>query len=84
MSILDEVIATIRQSENKSDAKANLVKEFEFSNEQAEAIVSLQLYRLTNTDITALQNERLELNERIGMYENILANDDILNKVLIQ
>src|SRR5699024_1439277 len=83
MSILDEVIATIRQSENKSNAKENLVKEFEFSNEQAEAIVSLQLYRLTNTDITALQNERLELNERIGMYENILANDDILNKVLI-
>lgn len=83
MSILDEVIATIRQSENKSNAKENLVKEFEFSNEQAEAIVSLQLYRLTNTDITALQNERLELNERIGMYENILANADILNKVLV-
>jgi len=51
--------------------------------EQAEAIVSLQLYRLTNTDITALQQERLELNERILMYQNILSNPEILNKVLI-
>lgn len=83
VSILDEVIATIRASENKSDAKRNLIKTFEFSEEQSEAIVSLQLYRLTNTDITALQNERLELNERIAMYHNILNNPDTLNKVLI-
>ncbi|MDO4432745.1 MAG: DNA topoisomerase IV subunit A [Aerococcaceae bacterium] len=83
VSILDEVIATIRQSENKSDAKENLAATFDFSLEQAEAIVSLQLYRLTNTDITALQNERLELNERILMYENILASEDTLSKVLV-
>lgn len=83
VSILDEVIATIRQSENKADAKQNLVKEFDFSMEQAEAIVSLQLYRLTNTDITALQQEKLELNERILMYQNILANESTLSKVLI-
>ncbi|MCW6661391.1 DNA topoisomerase IV subunit A [Aerococcaceae bacterium NML201209] len=83
VSILDEVIATIRRSENKADAKQNLVSEFEFSLEQAEAIVSLQLYRLTNTDITALQQEKFELNERILMYENILASEIVLNKVLI-
>lgn len=83
VSILDEVIATIRRSENKADAKENLVHEFEFSLEQAEAIVSLQLYRLTNTDITALQQEKFELNERILMYENILASDTVLNKVLV-
>ena len=83
VSILDEVIATIRRSDNKQDAKENLVAEFDFSLEQAEAIVSLQLYRLTNTDITALQQERLELNERILMYQNILSNPEILNKVLI-
>lgn len=45
--------------------------------------MSLQLYRLTDTDITALQQERLELNERILMYQNILSNPEILNKVLI-
>ena len=83
VSILDEVIATIRRSDNKQDAKENLVAEFDFSLEQAEAIVSLQLYRLTNTDITALQQERLELNEQILMYQNILSNPEILNKVLI-
>lgn len=84
VSILDEVITTIRQSENKQDAKENLVKEYQFSMEQAEAIVSLQLYRLTNTDITALQNEKLTLNEQIGMYQAILANESTLNQVIIQ
>ncbi|XJS11683.1 DNA topoisomerase IV subunit A [Aerococcaceae bacterium WGS1372] len=83
VSILDEVIATIRDSENKADAKRNLIKAYDFSEDQAEAIVSLQLYRLTNTDVTALQNERLELNERIAMYNNILTKPDTLNKVLI-
>ncbi|MGX7108431.1 DNA topoisomerase IV subunit A [Facklamia miroungae] len=82
MSILDEVIATIRQSENKADAKTNLHDQYEFSMEQAEAIVSLQLYRLTNTDIVGLQQEKLELNERIYMYQNILSNDSTLDKVL--
>ncbi|WP_028125714.1 DNA topoisomerase IV subunit A [Eremococcus coleocola] len=83
VSILDQVIATIRQSESKSHAKENLAKEFDFSLDQAEAIVSLQLYRLTNTDIVALQNERLELNERIGMYHNILSKDKSLKATLI-
>ena len=56
VSILDEVIATIRRSDNKQDAKENLVAEFDFSMEQAEAIVSLQLYRLTNTDNRSVWN----------------------------
>ncbi|UUX34435.1 DNA topoisomerase IV subunit A [Fundicoccus culcitae] len=84
VSILDEVIASIRASENKADAKNNLAAQFDFSLEQAEAIVSLQLYRLTNTDIVALQNEKLELNEQVLMYQNILNNDETLNKVLSQ
>ncbi|MGO4938933.1 DNA topoisomerase IV subunit A [Fundicoccus sp. Sow4_D5] len=83
VSILDEVIATIRASENKADAKRNLVTTYEFSDTQAESIVNLQLYRLTNTDVVSLQNERLELNERIHMYRNILSNKETLNKVLI-
>ena len=63
MSILDEVIATIRASKDKPDAVQNLVKKFDFSELQADAIVKLQLYRLTNTDVTELQEEyaRLEM-----------------------
>ena len=62
ISILDEVIRVIRSSKNKSDAKDNLVKEFGFTPEQAEAIVILQLYRLTNTDVTTLEEELHNLN----------------------
>lgn len=60
LSILDEVIATIRSSSDKRDAKNNLIAKYEFTEPQAEAIVSLQLYRLTNTDITALKEEAEE------------------------
>ncbi len=59
ISILDEVIALIRASENKADAKENLKVSYDFSEEQAEAIVTLQLYRLTNTDIVTLQKRKL-------------------------
>ncbi|MGF3141774.1 DNA topoisomerase IV subunit A [Facklamia sp. P13064] len=84
ISILDEVITTIRQSENKANAKDNLHQQYNFSMAQAEAIVSLQLYRLTNTDIVGLQQEKFELNERIHMYENILSNASTLDKVLVK
>lgn len=82
LSILDEVIQTIRDSENKSDAKVQLVKQYDFTNEQAEAIVTLQLYRLTNTDITALQSERLDLNESVAYFESILTNSKTLHNVM--
>jgi topoisomerase-4 subunit A len=80
--ILDDVIKTIRASKNKSDAKKNLVSEFSFTEAQAEAIVSLQLYRLTNTDVTALQKEAEELQKAITNFENILANPKELDKVI--
>ncbi|WP_282920757.1 DNA topoisomerase IV subunit A [Ignavigranum ruoffiae] len=83
VSILDEVIQVIRASQNKQDAKENLQNNFDFTAQQAEAIVNLQLYRLTNTDIVDLQNERLELNERLMMYQQILSHEKVLNKVLI-
>lgn len=82
LSILDEVIQTIRDSENKSDAKVQLVKQYDFTNEQAEAIVTLQLYRLTNTDITVLQSERLDLNESVAYFESILTNSKTLHNVM--
>ncbi|MFT4400754.1 DNA topoisomerase IV subunit A [Bacillus sp. SW14] len=82
LSILDEVIATIRSSSDKRDAKNNLIAKYEFTEPQAEAIVSLQLYRLTNTDITALKEEAEELDEKIEELESILSNDKKLLKVI--
>ncbi|MGA4513756.1 topoisomerase IV subunit A [Staphylococcus caledonicus] len=82
LSILDEVIALIRNSKNKKDAKENLIVEFDFTEAQAEAIVTLQLYRLTNTDIVALENEHNELEELIKGYHHILDNHDALLKVI--
>lgn len=74
LSILDEVIACIRASKDKQDAKNRLVAEFSFTEAQAEAIVTLQLYRLTNTDITALEKESAELEKIIEQLEAILAS----------
>ncbi|HGF1449268.1 TPA: DNA topoisomerase IV subunit A [Streptococcus suis] len=75
ISILDEVIALIRASENKSDAKENLKVSYDFSEEQAEAIVTLQLYRLTNTDIVTLENEEAGLREQIQTLAAIIGDE---------
>ncbi|WP_425388451.1 DNA topoisomerase IV subunit A [Bacillus solimangrovi] len=82
LSILDEVIATIRASKDKQDAKRNLMKEFDFTERQAEAIVSLQLYRLTNTDITALRSEADELAKKIAELNEILSSERTLLQVI--
>ena len=79
ISILDEVIKTIRSSKNKSDAKDNLVKKYEFTESQAEAIVMLQLYRLTNTDIVTLEEHLKELLEEIERLNGIINDPEKLN-----
>ena len=82
LSILDEVIKVIRASKNKADAENNLVKEFAFTIDQAKAIVTLQLYRLTNTDINELL-ERLEnLKKVIAFLTEILNSKEKLDQVL--
>lgn len=75
ISILDEVIALIRASENKSDAKENLKVSYDFTEEQAEAIVTLQLYRLTNTDVVVLEEEETELRDKIAMLSAIIGDE---------
>ena len=82
LSILDEVIALIRNSKDKKHAKERLVETYDFTMIQAEAIVSLQLYRLTNTDITILQNEKLDLNEQIATFLSILKSEKTLLQVM--
>ena len=82
LSILDEIIKIIRASKNKSDAKDNLVKEFQFTQIQAEAIVTLQLYKLSNTDVTLLEKELIDLNKLIKKLENILSSDKKLMNII--
>lgn len=84
LSILDQVIKTIRASKNRRDAQDNLVSAYQFTQRQAEAIVALQLYRLTNTDVTALENELANLNERIAKFKQILLDDHELALVIKQ
>ena len=82
LSILDEVIKTIRESANKRNAKENLMERFNFTEAQAEAIVMLQLYRLTNTDIVELETEQSELEFQINQLQEILADDKKLKNVI--
>lgn len=82
LSILDQVITTIRASKNRKDAQQNLVKSYDFTTTQAEAIVALQLYRLTNTDVTALEQEQAKLTERITKFKQILTDEKTLDRVL--
>ena len=82
ISILDEVIALIRASENKADAKENLKVSYDFTEEQAEAIVTLQLYRLTNTDVVVLQEEEAELREKIAMLAAIIGDERIMYNLM--
>ena len=82
LSILDDVIATIRHSKDKRDAKNNIIGRFGFSEIQAEAIVSLQLYRLTNTDITELRKEEENLKKTIEELDAILKSEKKLVAVI--
>ena len=83
ISILDEVVAIIRSSKDKQDAKLNLQKKYGFSEEQSEAIVMLQLYKLSNTDITTLENEKKTLEKTIEHLHGILEDRKKLDRLLI-
>lgn len=82
LSILDQVIHTIRSSKNRANAKQNLIDQYQFTDDQAEAIVTLQLYRLTNTDVTDLQKEHHKLDSKIKEFHHILDDSKELNRVL--
>ncbi|WP_042144618.1 DNA topoisomerase IV subunit A [Paucisalibacillus sp. EB02] len=78
ISILDELVATIRASKDKQDAKKQIIEKYGFTEKQSEAIVMLQLYRLTNTDVTLLEAEAEELRNKIMELESILASEEKL------
>lgn len=83
ISIINEVVQLIRKSKDKADAKLNLQKTFGFTEPQSEAIVSMRLYRLTNTDVTIYVDEKNNLIKQIGDYEETLANPNKLRKIII-
>lgn len=83
ISILDQVVELIRKSKDKADAKKNLQEKFGFSEPQSEAIVMLQLYKLSNTDITTLENEKNSLEKNIEFLQGILSDRNKLNRLLI-
>ncbi|WP_017472083.1 DNA topoisomerase IV subunit A [Amphibacillus jilinensis] len=82
ISVLDQLITTIRASKDKADAKSRIEEQFGFSEKQAEAIVNLQLYRLTNTDITSLEKEADELKQTIIELSSIIADPKKLAHVI--
>ncbi|MBR3209761.1 MAG: DNA topoisomerase IV subunit A [Bacilli bacterium] len=82
LDILDEIIKVIRSSKNKSDAINNLVKEFDFTEKQADAIVTLRLYRLTNTDVDEIKAEMEEKEKQIEVWTQILENEEALKHVM--
>jgi len=82
LGILDEIIKTIRASKNKEDAKNNLQKEYGFTELQADAIVTMQLYKLTNTDVTALKEEHKNLEIIIKGLTKILSDEEALKGVM--
>ncbi|MDN8587681.1 DNA gyrase subunit A [Paenibacillus sp. 11B] len=75
LNILDEVIAAIKASKNRQDAQNNLMWMFGFSERQADSILTLQLYRLTNLEITSLEKELGELMKKIAQLRSILDSD---------
>jgi topoisomerase-4 subunit A len=83
VSVIDEVIKSIRSSTDRASSKLNLMNKFKFSDKQAEAIITLQLYRLSSTDITLLQNEAAELKTLVTELNKILDDNSYLKKVLI-
>ena len=82
LSILDEVIKVIRGSKNRQDSKENLMKEFGFTEPQAEAIITLQLYKLSNTDVTLLEEEMAKLKELVINLQKILDDENELKRVM--
>lgn len=84
VSIMDEIIQIIRSSKDKQDSKKNLIARFDFSETQAEAIVTMRLYRLSNTDILDLEKEKKQLDQEVNRLNKIISSKRVLHNVLIK
>ena len=81
---INEVVSIIRASKDKADSKVNLIARFGFSNEQAEAIVMMPLYKLSHTDEEILLNEKNELLKNIEYYQGLLDDPNKLNRAIMK
>ena len=81
---INEVVEIIRKSKDKNDSKLNLIKRFELSNEQAEAIVTMPLYKLSHTDELILEQEKANLENDIAKLKEILEDPNKLNRVIVK
>ena len=81
---INEVVEIIKKSKDKADSKVNLMNRYGFSNEQAEAIVTMPLYKLSHTDEVTLENERVQLLKDIETLKGILEDENKLNRVLVR
>ncbi len=82
LSILDKIIALIRSSTDKGNARSRLMNEFGFTERQAEALLNMQLYRLSNTDVTTLVNECESLKASIKDLNELLSSEDKMNRLI--
>lgn len=82
LSIIDQVIALIRSSKDKANARERLINELSFSEKQAEALLMMQLYRLSNTDVTTLVNEKDNLTKTIKELNELLSSKDKMNRLI--
>ena len=83
-SILNEVIEKIRKCNGKEGVKTMLKTDYGFTERQAEAIAMMPLYRLSNTDIMALREEKSELEADIDRINAILADPDKLDATIVK
>ncbi len=81
---INEVVEIIRKSKDKADSKVNLIAKYGFSNEQAEAIVTMPLYKLSHTDEEILLKEKKDLEANIEELKGILEDPNKLNRVLVK
>ena len=81
---INEVVEIIKKSKDKADSKLNLMDRYGFSNEQAEAIVTMPLYKLSHTDEAILEQEKATLLKDIETLQGILEDEAKLNRVLVR
>ena len=81
---INEVVEIIRKSKDKNDSKVNLINRYQLSNEQAEAIVTMPLYKLSHTDELILEKEKQQLEKEIANLTEILNDPNKLNRVIVK
>jgi DNA gyrase subunit A len=81
---IDEVIRLIRAAKNPKEARDSLIAGFQFTERQAQAIIELQLQRLTGMEQAKILEELAEIQRRIGEYLEILGSDKVLRDLIVK